>query len=52
MVSQDKVSPEDLERFYAATDQASLAPGWLRRGEEQPTVVPFLWKWSVEMVRS
>jgi len=46
MVIQGKVSPEDLERFYASTDQASLAPGWLRRGEERPTVVPFLWKWS------
>jgi gentisate 1,2-dioxygenase len=46
MVSQGKVSPEDLERFYASTDQASLAPGWLRRGEERPAVIPFLWKWS------
>ncbi len=48
MVTQGKVSPEELERFYASTDQASLAPGWLRRGEERPTVVPVLWKWSAE----
>ena len=46
MVTQGKVSPEELERFYASTDQASLAPGWLRRGEERPAVIPFLWKWS------
>ena len=45
-MTQGKVSPEELERFYASTDQASLAPGWLRRGEERPAVVPFLWKWS------
>ncbi len=45
-MTQGKVSPEGLERFYASTDQASLAPGWLRRGEERPEVVPFLWKWS------
>ena len=45
-MTQGKVSPEELERFYASTDQASLAPGWLRGGEERPAVVPFLWKWS------
>ena len=45
-MTQGKVSPEELERFYASTDQASLAPGWLSRGEERPAVVPFLWKWS------
>ena len=46
MVTQGKVSPEEMQQFYDSTDRASLAPGWLGRGEERPKVVPFLWKWS------
>ena len=46
MVTQGKVSPDEMQRFYDATDEVGLAPGWLGRGEEHPEVVPFLWKWS------
>ena len=46
MVTQGKVSPEEMQRFYETTEELGLAPGWLRRGEEHPEVVPFLWKWS------
>jgi gentisate 1,2-dioxygenase len=43
----DRVSPEELQRFYDTTEQASLRPGWLGRAREhQPKVAPFLWRWA------
>lgn len=47
MVTQGRVSPEEMQRFYDTTEQAGLVPGWLGRGEQRPKVLPFLWKWAV-----
>lgn len=47
MVTQGRVSPEELEQFYNTTEQASLVPGWLGRARQlRPSPVPYLWRWS------
>ncbi len=47
MVTQGRVSPEELEQFYNTTEQARLVPGWLGRARQlRPSPVPFLWRWA------
>ena len=47
MAVQDKLSPEELKRYYASADNINLVPGWIGAGpEESVEIEPFLWRWS------
>ena len=47
MVTQRRVSPEEEQRFYDATDLAALRPGWRGIGlARDARVQPYLWHWA------
>ena len=47
MVTQGRVSPEELQEFYDTVEQGSLVPGWLGSARQlRPSPVPYLWRWS------
>ena len=47
MAVKDKLSPEELKRYYDTADSIKLTPGWLGSGHEAtPEMEPYLWRWS------
>ena len=47
MAVQDKLSADELKRYYDSADGINLMPGWVgREHEDPPGVEPYLWRWS------
>ena len=46
MATQQTEIPQELQKFYEATDQINLIPGWTRSMTSQWKAQPYLWRWA------